>query len=109
MWRSARNAILGALLVGLFVGLFIGAFFGLSEGLSIGLGFGLMAGLHYGGAACIQHVILRFMLNKNGDIPWDSIRFLDYCAERIFLRKVGGGYIFVHRLLMEYFAGLENV
>jgi len=26
------------------------------------------------------------------------------CAERIFLRKVGGGYIFVHRLLMEHSA-----
>ncbi len=31
-------------------------------------------------------------------------RFLDYCHERILLRKVGGGYIFVHRLLQEYFA-----
>ena len=27
-------------------------------------------------------------------------------AERIFLRKVGGGYIFVHRLLQDYFAEL---
>jgi hypothetical protein len=27
-------------------------------------------------------------------------------TERIFLRKVGGGYIFVHRLLMEHFASL---
>jgi hypothetical protein len=24
-----------------------------------------------------------------------------------FLRKVGGGYIFIHRYLLEYFAGLE--
>jgi hypothetical protein len=28
-------------------------------------------------------------------------------VERIFLRKVGGGYIFVHRLLMEHFASLN--
>lgn len=33
---------------------------------------------------------------------------LDYATERILLRKVGGGYIFVHRLLMEYFASLED-
>ncbi|HEV2124698.1 MAG TPA: hypothetical protein VGW38_18280 [Chloroflexota bacterium] len=26
--------------------------------------------------------------------------------DRIFLQRVGGGYIFVHRLLMEYFASL---
>jgi len=28
-------------------------------------------------------------------------------TDRIFLRKVGGGYIFIHRMLMEYFAALE--
>jgi hypothetical protein len=30
-----------------------------------------------------------------------------HAPERVFLRKVGGGYIFTHRLLMEYFATLE--
>ena len=34
--------------------------------------------------------------------------FLNSCAERILLRKVGGGYIFVHRLLLEYFASLDQ-
>lgn len=29
---------------------------------------------------------------------------LDHCVDLIFLRRVGGGYIFVHRLLMEHFA-----
>jgi len=32
----------------------------------------------------------------------------DPAADRIFLRKVGGGYIFIHRMLMEYFAALET-
>ncbi len=27
-----------------------------------------------------------------------------HCVDLIFLRRVGGGYIFVHRLLMEHFA-----
>jgi hypothetical protein len=31
---------------------------------------------------------------------------LTYCVERIFLRKVGGSYIFIHQLLMEHFASL---
>ncbi len=35
-------------------------------------------------------------------------RFIDYAAECILLRKVGGGYIFVHRLLLEYFASLDT-
>jgi hypothetical protein len=32
----------------------------------------------------------------------------DIAAERIFLRKVGGGYIFIHCMLLEYFASLET-
>jgi hypothetical protein len=32
---------------------------------------------------------------------------LDYCADLIFLRKVGG-YIFIHRLLLEHFAALTE-
>ena len=58
-------------------------------------------------AAPIQHLVLRFILYCSGKMPWNYSRFLDYAAEHIFLRKVGGGYIFVHRLLLEYFAGLE--
>lgn len=29
------------------------------------------------------------------------------CVDLIFLRRVGGGYIFVHRLLMEHFAEMS--
>ena len=39
-------------------------------------------------------------------MPRHLIHFLNYAADLIFLRKVGGGYIFVHRLLQEYFASL---
>jgi hypothetical protein len=41
-------------------------------------------------------------------MPWNYPRFLDYAAERILLRKVGGGYIFTHRLLLDYMATLES-
>jgi hypothetical protein len=40
-------------------------------------------------------------------IPWNYSRFLDYAVDRIFLQKVGGGYIFIHRLLMEHFAAMS--
>jgi hypothetical protein len=36
------------------------------------------------------------------------VRFLDYAVERIFLRRVGSGYMFVDRLLQEHFASLES-
>ena len=71
------------------------------------LTFALVGGLAYGGYACLAHLALRLVLWRSGAIPWNYARFLDYCAERIFLRKVGGGYLFVHRMLLEYFASLD--
>ncbi len=56
----------------------------------------------------MQHFILRWVLWRAGSMPWNYVRFLAYAAERILLRKVGGGYIFVHRLLLEYFASLDD-
>jgi hypothetical protein len=41
-------------------------------------------------------------------MPWNYARFLDFCTECILLRKVGGGYVFLHRLLMDYFAALDT-
>jgi hypothetical protein len=114
--QSARNAIriglavvLASVLSGVPVGVLRGDLAsGLAFGLIIGLPIGLAAGLAVGGSACIQHVILRLILSCNGHIPWNLAHFLDYAAERIFLRKVGGGYILVHRLLLDYFAALET-
>jgi len=65
--------------------------------------------LKTGGFAYLQHYVLCTLLWRNDYAPWNYIRFLDYAAERVFLRKVGGGYIFTHRLLMEYFATLEPI
>jgi hypothetical protein len=67
----------------------------------------LAVGLACGGAAFVQHFVLRCLLWYAGCIPFNYARFLDYAAERILLRKVGGGYIFIHRLLLEYFAGVQ--
>ena len=67
----------------------------------------LAVGLACGGAAFVQHFVLRCLLWCTGCIPFNYARFLDYAAERILLRKVGGGYIFIHRLLLEYFAGMQ--
>jgi eukaryotic-like serine/threonine-protein kinase len=110
--RSARNSVLSggitALISGLIAGLLLGFAFGplngIIYGLFVALPIGLFICLKNGGTACIQHLILRFLLWDEGRIPWNYVRFLDYAVERILLRKVGGSYIFVHRTLLEYFA-----
>ena len=66
----------------------------------------LGVGLNAGGAACLKHLVLRRWLIRNGSTPWNYVRFLDHAAQRILLRKVGGGYVFIHRMLLEYFAAI---
>ncbi len=82
---------------------------GLYEGLGVGLSIGLLVGFLNGGFASLRHAILRLLLYWNKAIPWSYPHFLDHAAERILLRKVGGGYIFLHRLLLDYFANLEAI
>jgi hypothetical protein len=115
--RSARNAFF-VTMFGVLIVVLIGVLRGVglvgvrAGGLHVELGIvvfgglvlGLVGGLQVGGAACLKHLVLRLWLIRNGSTPWNYVRFLDYASERILLRKVGGGYAFIHRMLLEYFA-----
>lgn len=107
--RSARAAIVvgiaSSVLFSLIGGLAFAGSDRLAFGLLLGPALGLPAGLSLGGYACMSHAALRLVLWRTGALPLDAIGFLDAASERIFLRRVGGGYIFVHRLLQEHFAG----
>jgi hypothetical protein len=117
IWRSAGNALRFGVTIWLTGGVIMTAIlwsfpaWGPSYALSFGIGGGfvliLVGGLLYGGIACIQHVVLHTILWRAQNIPWRYVSFLDYCVDLLFLRKIGGGYIFIHRFLMEYFAGLD--
>jgi len=52
---------------------------------------------------------MRCILWQSGCIPWNYAQFLDYASDRIFLRQVGGGDVFIHRLLCEHFAQMKLV
>ena len=130
---SARNALFGGLIGGLSVGPIVGLSFGLilgmiyelifrdsgwqSDGLLVGLFTGVLGGLlagsagalWYGGLDVIQHYTLRIILMIQGHTSRNYARFLDYAVDRIFLQKVGGGYRFIHRLLLEHFAEMGEV
>lgn len=113
-----RLSLLQGLYVCLAVGFcaFIGTWLVISivnvAGNSFGWIYALIAGLAFGIATasssswvdCLRHLVLRKLLWRRGSIPRNYAHFLDYAVERIFLRKIGSGYIFVHRLLLEYFA-----
>ena len=110
--RSARYSIL------LFITFFPIGMIGsipysenIRETISISFTVGLLAGLaggQFSGLIVIKHLVLRFILWVNGYIPFNCASFLDYATERILLQKSGGGYIFYHRSLLEYFACLQE-
>jgi DNA polymerase III delta prime subunit len=115
--RSLRNGLIIGLPVSLaLTGFELGLSFWLNPheiliAVTLWFPLGLMSAvilvLLNGGFAYLQHVVLRFVLQREGRIPWNYPRFLDEAAERLLLRKVGGGYIFIHRLLLDYFASLN--
>ncbi|MDX2242161.1 MAG: NACHT domain-containing protein [Leptolyngbyaceae cyanobacterium bins.302] len=105
---SAQNAAVVAAIGGVGCGLMAGWTWGWVSGLGYGLFYGLIGGLVGGGAACMKHILLRITLYLSGYSPWNLARFLDYATDRLFLQKVGGGYIFVHRLLLEHFAQMPS-
>lgn len=110
IWNSAANAAKLFAMIGLPTGLLLGVIISPIYGLVNGLLFGLAAALLGGrgaGIVCIKHLILRCILWRSGYIPWNYARFLDYAVDRIFLQRVGGGYVFIHRLLLDHFAQMK--
>jgi hypothetical protein len=120
IWRAAQNGIsiglCGGVVTGVWVGVIYAALIGLKYGqyfglvagatvaLGVGFGVGTVLALMNGGSAFIKHFVLRFLLWRNDYMPWRYATFLDYSSERAFVRKVRGGYMFVHVLLRDHFA-----
>jgi eukaryotic-like serine/threonine-protein kinase len=117
IYRSARRALLIGLGVALIIGLGEGLFDGFVLGLDLtealvdggvdGLLVGLNVGVVVGGLACVQHFILRGLISYYDFAPLCYVDFLDDASQRLLLRCTGSGYIFTHRLLLEYFASLN--
>jgi phospholipase C len=117
---SVKNSLIllmAGLVLGLTFGLALGLLYGyfdddlfeavvpgLISGAALGLLCGLVAGLVGGGLFAAKQFVLRFIFWMCGSVPINYVSFLDFATERLFLRKVGGGYIFVHRSILEYFA-----
>ncbi len=130
--RSALNSTIIGFLSGGLIGslgfLGYGVSYWLNEGLSKGLNAGLSGVLGYalsavwffaiagglfgwaisGGWAVQRHLVLRWLLHRRNVFPWQAQTFLNDATARILLQRVGGGYSFIHRLLLEYFANLDD-
>jgi len=106
---SIRNAFYGGLISGLCGWLCSRLFSMLThieqiDLLSFGLLVASIGALWYGGLDIIQHYTLRLILIIQNHTPANYASLLDYAVDRIFLQRVGGGYRFIHRLLLEHLA-----
>jgi len=100
-------AFFGTLSASILVGTPLISTIFLSLALSLGI-FAYSTWTVFGGIGVASHWILRRTLTYNDYLPANLAQFLDYTASLILMRKVGGGYIFIHRYLLEYFAGLDD-
>lgn len=113
--RTVRSVMRVGLAAGVVSGLgsILGGFavgrpeFGLVYGISSAVLVGLFGAIVSGGYACLSHFALRLVLWRSSMLPWDLAAFLDDAAKRVLLRRAGGGYTFIHRLLLEHIAGMR--
>ena len=62
-----------------------------------------------GGLAVWRHYLIRCLLRRTHAFPLNASQFLDDATARILLRRLGGGYRFTHRLLLDSLAdGMER-
>ena len=130
--RSLRNSVMMGLIGGTIIGLIgvlnYGLVLGLNHVLSSGLKIELISGLNpvlsyglqlgicgallicllTGGLAVQRHYTIRLLLSRSHTFPWNAPQFLDDATARFLLRRVGGGYSFSHRLLLDHFADTEK-
>jgi hypothetical protein len=75
--------------------------------LTIGCLMGLAVGYGTTGVLIARYWGVRLLLAWDGLAPRQYRDFLPDAAGRTFLYKVGEGYVFLHRLVLDYFAQLE--
>jgi hypothetical protein len=86
----------------------LGAIYGLAGALT-GATVALSAGYLYSGAGLLGYWLTRIWLVRAGLVPQRQADFLAFAAQRMLILRVGGGYMFTHRLLLEFFAQIEPV
>jgi hypothetical protein len=69
---------------------------------------GIYTGVDIGLYALISHYSLRLVLSASRYLPWRLEKFLKYSSDLILLRQVGGGFEFIHPMLLDYFANLKT-
>jgi hypothetical protein len=65
---------------------------------------GILVWIITGGLAVWRHYLIRCLLPRTHAFPLNAFQFLDDATARILLQRLGGGYRFTHRLLLDSLA-----
>ncbi|GAB3946800.1 hypothetical protein GCM10027614_40920 [Micromonospora vulcania] len=95
-----------AICVGLPSAIALGAWHG-RPGAMAGLLLGATAAYLTSGQAFVLYWVVRLMLAHSGLGPLRLLTFLNFASTAMIVHRLGGGYLFHHRLLLEYFAQLD--
>ncbi|MFO7678530.1 MAG: NACHT domain-containing protein [Chloroflexota bacterium] len=102
---SAANALIAGGILGLTMTVITAV---LWQNAALGVIAGILSALvslfMFGGGNVANHYFLRLLLSLTKDLPGDLADFLEFCVDRVFLHRVGGGYLFIHQEIQEYFA-----
>jgi hypothetical protein len=106
--HGLRSGLIGGVLLGVLAGAVLAAIVGPGAGLRVGVFLGLTTivflGVVKGFGAAIQHLIVRLLLWRAGRAPLGYAAWLETMVRLRLLYRMGGGYVFIHRFLQEFFA-----
>ena len=108
-WLALRNGLLAALVISGVVGLAMLLYERWQAAAVMTVSLFISGFLLSGGINAIKHLVLRRLLWRSAEIPFNYTTFLDEICTYGILQRVGGGYVFRHRLILDYFADQEQV
>jgi hypothetical protein len=101
---NAVTAFSGVLVLAMLA---FGPQYGIWYGAAVAVELAIVAGLRFGGVDALYHYVLRCVLAWDG-ISLQLAQRFDAASEAGLLRRLGGGYIFRHRLLTDYYDTRER-
>lgn len=105
VWRAANIMLAVWLASALVITVILSISLSIPLSLLIGIGAGLLiSATTRPGRIAVRHATIRFLLYLAGHLPWNIASFLDHTRRLILMRQIGGGYMFIHRYLLEFLA-----
>ncbi|MEM9775630.1 MAG: hypothetical protein AAF902_13700, partial [Chloroflexota bacterium] len=104
MLVTLNNGLAGGSITTLMLFAAVALVAGWQNGLLVGALVGLSVMFTQGLFIVLRHAVLRLLLWRSLGIPLNGASFFDMICRYSVLQKVGGGYAFRHRLILDYFA-----